>query len=96
MVPILPSVASIANSIGAGFVTFVMVKFAKGRAREVHPLMWMVAVLTVGRARRVAWQNGSPGAPRPLPVCAPDRSTATTSCALPVAPVLTLSALPIR
>ncbi len=38
---------SIANGIGAGFITFVLIKLVKGKAREVHPLMWVVAALFV-------------------------------------------------
>ncbi|MFF5249683.1 hypothetical protein ACFY3V_35840 [Streptosporangium sp. NPDC000095] len=40
-------VKSIANGIGAGFVTFVLIKAIKGKAGEVHPLMWTVAGLFV-------------------------------------------------
>ncbi|WP_244894171.1 hypothetical protein [Planobispora rosea] len=40
-------VKSIANGIGAGFITFVLIKLVKGKAREVHPLMWVVAALFV-------------------------------------------------
>ncbi|MEU4410503.1 hypothetical protein AB0F88_38875 [Streptosporangium sp. NPDC023963] len=38
---------SIATGIGEGFVTFVLIKAVKGRAREVHPLRWTVAGLFV-------------------------------------------------
>ncbi|WP_196438725.1 NCS2 family permease [Planomonospora sp. ID67723] len=44
---LMPFSYSIANGIGAGFVTFVLIKLVKGRAREVHPLMWVVAALFV-------------------------------------------------
>ncbi|WP_329086855.1 hypothetical protein [Streptosporangium sp. NBC_01469] len=47
MVPNVPSDTSIATGIGAGFVTFVLIKGVKGKAREVHPLMWTVAGLFV-------------------------------------------------
>ncbi|WP_394366990.1 NCS2 family permease [Paeniglutamicibacter gangotriensis] len=40
---LMPFTYSIANGIGAGFVTFVFIRAIQGRAREVHPLMWVVA-----------------------------------------------------
>ncbi|GAB1820933.1 NCS2 family permease [Herbidospora sp. RD11066] len=42
---LMPFTYSIANGIGAGFITYVLIKAAKGKASEVHPLMWLVAVL---------------------------------------------------
>ncbi|GAA4204586.1 NCS2 family permease [Streptosporangium oxazolinicum] len=44
---LMPFTYSIATGIGAGFVTFVLIKLVKGKAREVHPLMWTVAALFV-------------------------------------------------
>lgn len=44
---LMPFTYSIATGIGAGFVTFVLIKAVKGKAREVHPLMWTVAGLFV-------------------------------------------------
>ncbi|MEU4410501.1 NCS2 family permease [Streptosporangium sp. NPDC023963] len=44
---LMPFTYSIATGIGAGFVTFVLIKAIKGKAREVHPLMWTVAGLFV-------------------------------------------------
>jgi adenine/guanine/hypoxanthine permease len=44
---LMPFTYSIATGIGAGFVTFVLIKLVKGKAREVHPLMWTVAGLFV-------------------------------------------------
>ncbi|MFF5249690.1 NCS2 family permease [Streptosporangium sp. NPDC000095] len=44
---LMPFTYSIANGIGAGFVTFVLIKAIKGKTREVHPLMWTVAGLFV-------------------------------------------------
>ncbi|MDO2933848.1 NCS2 family permease [Paeniglutamicibacter sulfureus] len=40
---LMPFTYSIANGIGAGFVAFVFIRSIQGRAREVHPLMWVVA-----------------------------------------------------
>jgi len=33
--------------IGAGFVSFVVIKLAVGKIREIHPLMWVSGVLFV-------------------------------------------------
>ena len=44
---LMPFTFSIANGIGAGFVSFVAIKAARGRARDVPPLLWGVAVLFV-------------------------------------------------
>jgi len=44
---LMPFSFSITNGIGAGFVSYVAIRAAQGRAREVHPLMWVVSVLFV-------------------------------------------------
>jgi AGZA family xanthine/uracil permease-like MFS transporter len=44
---IMPFTYSIANGIGAGMVTYVILQVATGRAREVKPLMWVVAAAFV-------------------------------------------------
>jgi adenine/guanine/hypoxanthine permease len=44
---VMPFTYSIANGIGAGFVSYVLLAAATGRARAVHPLMWAVAVAFV-------------------------------------------------
>jgi hypothetical protein len=36
---------SITNGIGAGFVSYVLIKLASGKAREVHPALYVVAAL---------------------------------------------------
>ena len=36
-----------AAKIGAGFVTYTVIRIARGRARELHPLMWLISVLFV-------------------------------------------------
>ncbi|GGM43202.1 MFS transporter [Longimycelium tulufanense] len=41
---VMPFTYSIANGIGAGFVSYVLLRAVSGRARSVHPLMWVVAV----------------------------------------------------
>jgi len=42
---LMPFTYSISAGIGAGFVAFVVLKIAVGKAREIHPLLWVVAVL---------------------------------------------------
>ncbi len=42
---VMPFTYSIANGIGAGFVSYVVIRAAQGRARDVHPLLWVVSVL---------------------------------------------------
>ena len=40
---LMPLSYSITNGIGAGFVTYVFIKLIRGKAREVHPLLYVVA-----------------------------------------------------
>lgn len=44
---VMPFTYSIANGIGVGFITWVVLAVANGRARSVHPLLWVVATLFV-------------------------------------------------
>ncbi|SFP46638.1 putative MFS transporter, AGZA family, xanthine/uracil permease [Amycolatopsis arida] len=44
---VMPFTFSIANGIGVGFISYVLIRLATGRARQVHPLMWAVAVAFV-------------------------------------------------
>ena len=44
---LMPFTYSITNGIGAGVVSFVVLRAATGRTRDVHPLMWVIAVLFV-------------------------------------------------
>jgi AGZA family xanthine/uracil permease-like MFS transporter len=46
-VVLMPFSYSISVGIGVGFVAFVLIKVVVGKAREVHPLMWIVAALFV-------------------------------------------------
>lgn len=46
-IALMPFTYSITAGIGAGFITFVLIKVVKGKVRQVHPLMWVVAVLFV-------------------------------------------------
>ncbi len=40
---LMPLTFSITNGIGAGFISYVLVKLARGKAREVHPAVYVVA-----------------------------------------------------
>jgi len=42
---LMPLTYDITVGIGAGFISWVIIKIARGRARDIHPLMWVVAVL---------------------------------------------------
>ncbi len=42
-VTVMPLTYSIANGIGAGFVSWVVVRSLSGKAREISPLLWVVA-----------------------------------------------------
>ena len=44
---LMPFAYSITVGIGAGFVSYVVIKLAKGKAKEVHPLMWVAGALFV-------------------------------------------------
>ncbi|MDP9264698.1 MAG: NCS2 family permease [Chloroflexota bacterium] len=41
---VMPFTYSITNGIGAGFVSYAFIKLVRGRAAQVHPLLWVVAV----------------------------------------------------
>jgi AGZA family xanthine/uracil permease-like MFS transporter len=41
----MPFSYSITNGIGAGFLTFVIIKLVRGKFREVHPLMLLTSAL---------------------------------------------------
>ncbi|HEV7909053.1 MAG TPA: NCS2 family permease [Pseudonocardiaceae bacterium] len=44
---VMPFTYSIANGIGAGFISYVLLRAATGRIRNIHPLMWFVAAAFV-------------------------------------------------
>jgi AGZA family xanthine/uracil permease-like MFS transporter len=44
---LMPFTYSITVGIGAGFIAFVVIKLAKGKAKQVHPLMWIAALAFV-------------------------------------------------
>jgi AGZA family xanthine/uracil permease-like MFS transporter len=41
---LMPFTFSITIGIGAGFLSYVLLKVARGKARQLHPLMWVVTV----------------------------------------------------
>ena len=43
----MPFTYSITVGIGAGFLAYVLIKVVRGKAAEIHPLMWVVAALFV-------------------------------------------------
>jgi AGZA family xanthine/uracil permease-like MFS transporter len=44
---LMPFTYSISAGIGAGFVSYAVLKVVRGKARQVHPLMWIVSALFV-------------------------------------------------
>ena len=44
---LMPFTYSIANGIGAGFIAYVFIRATQGRAKEIHPLMWVVSAAFV-------------------------------------------------
>jgi AGZA family xanthine/uracil permease-like MFS transporter len=46
-VALMPFTYSITNGIGAGVITFALLRTVVGRRRDVHPLMWLIAALFV-------------------------------------------------
>jgi AGZA family xanthine/uracil permease-like MFS transporter len=46
-IALMPFTYSITNGIGAGVISFVLLRVATGRGREVHSLMWVVAAVFV-------------------------------------------------
>jgi AGZA family xanthine/uracil permease-like MFS transporter len=40
---LMPFTYSITNGIGAGFISWVVIRVMQGKARQVHPLMWAVS-----------------------------------------------------
>ena len=42
---LMPFTYSITVGIGAGFLSYVLIKVVRGKAGEVHPLLWVVSAL---------------------------------------------------
>lgn len=47
VIALMPFTYSITVGLGAGFVTFVLIKVFLGKAKQVHPLMWVAAAMFV-------------------------------------------------
>jgi AGZA family xanthine/uracil permease-like MFS transporter len=52
---VIPFTYSIAQGIAFGFITYAVLKLTTGRAREVKPVIWLIAVVFVFR---FAWLGG--------------------------------------
>src|SRR4051794_20707874 len=46
-IALMPFTYSITNGIGAGMISYVLLRVVTGRSRDVHPLMWVVAAVFV-------------------------------------------------
>ncbi|MEX0428269.1 NCS2 family permease [Nocardioides sp. DS6] len=46
-IALMPFTYSISVGIGAGFLAYTLIKIVRGKARTVHPLMWVVAALFI-------------------------------------------------
>jgi len=44
-IALMPFTYSITNGIGAGMISFVLLRVAIGRGRDVHPLMWLISAM---------------------------------------------------
>jgi AGZA family xanthine/uracil permease-like MFS transporter len=44
---VMPFTYSIANGIGAGFISYTVIQVATGKARRVHPLLWVISIAFV-------------------------------------------------
>ncbi|HLS04027.1 MAG TPA: NCS2 family permease, partial [Actinomycetales bacterium] len=44
---VMPFTYSISAGIGVGFLAYVILRIARGKVREVHPLMWIISALFV-------------------------------------------------
>jgi AGZA family xanthine/uracil permease-like MFS transporter len=42
---VMPFTYSISVGIGAGFISFVVIKLLRGKAKQVHPLMWIASLM---------------------------------------------------
>jgi AGZA family xanthine/uracil permease-like MFS transporter len=41
----MPFTYSITNGIGAGFISYVVIKLTRGKGGEIHWLLWVIAAL---------------------------------------------------
>jgi len=51
---IMPFTYSIANGISAGIIFYVLVKLLRGKAKEVHPITYVLAILFILRFMVIA------------------------------------------
>jgi AGZA family xanthine/uracil permease-like MFS transporter len=57
----MPLTYSIANGIGAGFISWVIIRASSGKARKIHPLLWVVAagfLVYFARGPITVWMGG--------------------------------------
>ncbi|HKC27674.1 MAG TPA: NCS2 family permease, partial [Jatrophihabitans sp.] len=40
---LMPFTYSITNGVGAGFISWVVIRALTGKARSIHPLLWVVS-----------------------------------------------------
>ena len=40
---LMPFTYSITNGIGVGFIAYTLIKAGRGKAAEVHPLLWIAS-----------------------------------------------------
>ena len=58
-VVIMPFSYSIANGIGVGFIAWVVLRSATGKAREISPLLWIVAAVFSSTSRAAGSSRSS-------------------------------------
>ena len=46
-IALMPFTYSITNGVGAGFLSYTVIAVLRGRARDVHPLMYVVSAIFV-------------------------------------------------
>ena len=44
-IALMPFTYSITNGVGAGFLSYTVIAVLRGRARDVHPLMYLVSAI---------------------------------------------------
>ena len=44
-IALMPFTYSITNGVGAGFLSYLVIRVLQGRAREVHPLLYVVSAV---------------------------------------------------
>jgi AGZA family xanthine/uracil permease-like MFS transporter len=57
----MPLTYSIANGIGAGFISWVIIRASSGKAGKIHPLLWVVAagfLVYFARGPITVWMGG--------------------------------------